>query len=84
MDLVSTFEAAGQVETGRLTPEGADELEHSTCPGCGCCAGLFTANSMNCMAEALGLALPGNGTIPAVDSRRLRLAKRSRDAASST
>lgn len=75
VDLVATFEAAGEYEAGRLTEEELNELEQRTCPTCGSCAGLFTANSMNCMAEALGLALPGNGTIPAVDSRRLRLAK---------
>ncbi len=75
VDLVATFEAAGEYEAGRLTEEELCELEQRTCPTCGSCAGLFTANSMNCMAEALGLALPGNGTIPAVDSRRLRLAK---------
>ena len=75
VDLVSTFEAAGNYEAGKLTEEDLTEMEQSTCPTCGSCAGLFTANSMNCMAEALGLALPGNGSIPAVDSRRLRLAK---------
>jgi dihydroxy-acid dehydratase len=75
VDLVATFEAAGEYEAGRLSDEEMVELEQHTCPTCGSCAGLFTANSMNCMAEALGLALPGNGTIPAVDSRRLRLAK---------
>ena len=52
-----------------------DELEECCCPGCGSCAGMFTANSMNCLAEALGLALPGNGTIPAVSAARVRLAK---------
>lgn len=73
--VTATFEAAGEYEAGRLTDEELCELEQRTCPGCGSCSGLFTANSMNCMAEALGLALPGNGTIPAVDNRRLRLAK---------
>ena len=76
IDLVSTFEAAGEYEAGHLTQADLDELEHGACPGCGCCAGLFTANSLNCMIEALGMGLPGNGTIPAVDSARLRLAKR--------
>ena len=76
VDLVSTFEAAGNYEAGKLTAEDLMEMEQSTCPTCGSCAGLFTANSMNCMAEALGMALPGNGSIPAVDSRRLRLAKK--------
>ncbi len=75
VDLLATFEAAGNYAAGKLTAEELMEMEQSTCPTCGSCAGLFTANSMNCMAEALGLALPGNGTIPAVDSRRLRLAK---------
>ena len=75
VDLVATFEAAGEYEAGRLTDEELVELEQRTCPTCGSCAGLFTANSMNCMTEALGLALPGNGTVPAVDSRRLRMAK---------
>ena len=75
VDLVATFEAAGEYEAGRLTDEELVELEQRTCPTCGSCAGLFTANSMNCMTEALGLALPGNGTVPAIDSRRLRMAK---------
>jgi dihydroxy-acid dehydratase len=75
VDLVRTFEAGGEYEAGHLTQADLDELEHGACPGCGCCAGLFTANSLNCMIEALGMGLPGNGTIPAVDSARLRLAK---------
>ena len=76
LDLVDTFEATGEYEAGHLAEQDLCELEQRACPGCGSCAGLFTANSMNCMSEALGLALPGNGTIPAVDSARLRLAKR--------
>lgn len=76
VDLISVFEAIGQVAKGELSEEDLVELEGCACPGPGSCAGMFTANSMNCLSEALGLALPGNGTIPAVDARRLRLAKR--------
>lgn len=71
---VSTmFEAAGLFEAGKISAEEMDQMEKSACPGCGSCAGMFTANTMNCMAEALGMALPGNGTIPAVNfgSRRM-------------
>ncbi len=63
------------MKAGRLSEEELEEMVLRACPGCGSCAGMFTANSMNCMAEALGLALPGNGTIPAVHAGRLRLAK---------
>ena len=73
--LISAFEAIGKVKAGKMTEEELIELEDSACPTCGSCAGLFTANSMNCLCEALGLALPGNGTIPAVFSERIRLAK---------
>ncbi len=76
VDLTSIFEAPGRYEAGTLSAVEMAELEHDVCPGCGSCAGLFTANTMNCMAEALGMALPGNGTIPAVTGARLRLAKR--------
>lgn len=69
------YEAVGAVQVGRMTREELVELEDNACPGCGSCAGLFTANSMNCLAEALGMALPGNGTIPAVSAARRRLAK---------
>lgn len=63
---VSTmFEAAGKVESGQMSPEEMYQMEHEACPGCGSCAGIFTANTMNCMTEVLGLGLPGNGTIPA-------------------
>lgn len=63
---VSTmFEAAGKVESGQMTPEEMTEMEFQACPGCGSCSGLFTANTMNCMTEVLGMGLPGNGTIPA-------------------
>lgn len=74
---VSTiFEAAGQFEAGKIDEAELAELEAAACPGCGSCAGLFTANTMNCLAEALGMALPGNGTIPAAHSgARKRLAK---------
>jgi len=75
IDVKSMFEAAGAVRAGSLDEEELAEIERAACPGCGSCAGLFTANSMNCLAEALGLALPGNGTIPAVHAGRLRLAK---------
>lgn len=73
--LVSVFEGVGRVKAQTMTEEELCELEDSACPGCGSCAGMFTANSMNCLTEAIGLGLPGNGTIPAVASARLRLAK---------
>jgi dihydroxy-acid dehydratase len=73
--LVTVFEGIGKVKSGEMTEEDLAELEDAACPGCGSCAGLFTANSMNCLTEALGLGLPGNGTIPAVDAARIRLAK---------
>jgi dihydroxy-acid dehydratase len=76
IDVKTMFEAAGAVRAGTLDEDELGELELAACPGCGSCAGLFTANSMNCLAEALGMALPGNGTIPAVSAARLRLAKR--------
>ncbi len=69
------FEAVGAVQAGRMTGEELAELEDNACPGCGSCAGMFTANSMNCLTEALGMALPGNGTVPAVSAARRRLAK---------
>ena len=75
LDLISTFEAAGKVRLGKMPEKELLAWEDVACPGPGSCAGLFTANSMNCLSEALGMALPGNGTIPAVDSRRIRLAK---------
>jgi dihydroxy-acid dehydratase len=75
------FEAAGAVRSGRLPEKDLAEIELAACPGCGSCAGLFTANSMNCLAEALGIAPPGNGTAPAVSAARLRLAKRAGRAA---
>lgn len=74
-DLLTVWEGVGQVAAGTMSEEEMVELEEACCPGCGSCAGMFTANSMNCLAEALGLALPFNGTIPAVSAARLRLAK---------
>jgi dihydroxy-acid dehydratase len=74
-DVISVFEAVGRVKAQDMTLEELAELEEKACPGCGSCAGMFTANSMNCLTEALGLGLPGNGTIPAVDAARIRLAK---------
>jgi len=76
VDLKSLFEAVGEYKAGRMSAEELEALELAACPGCGSCAGLFTANSMNCLTEALGMGLPGNGTIPAVTAARLRLAKR--------
>jgi len=73
--LVSVFEGVGRVKANTMSEEELCELEDAACPGCGSCAGMFTANSMNCLAEAIGLALPGNGTIPAVAAARIRLAK---------
>ena len=74
-DLISVFEAVGGYKAGKLSAEELQQMEERACPGCGSCAGMFTANSMNCLAETIGVALPGNGTIPAVYSARLRLAK---------
>lgn len=75
-DLSSVFEAVGAMKVGKITEEELLELEDTACPGCGSCSGMFTANSMNCLSEVLGMALPYNGTIPAVYSERLRLAKK--------
>ena len=74
-DLNTLFDGAGQVAAGTMTEEELKYFENTACPTCGSCSGMFTANSMNCLCEALGIALPGNGTIPAVYSERLRLAK---------
>jgi dihydroxy-acid dehydratase len=76
IDLISVFEAVGGVKAGKITEEELEMLEDNACPGCGSCSGMFTANSMNCLTEALGLGLPGNGTIPAVHAARKRLAKK--------
>ncbi len=75
VDLSNIFEAVGKRAVGMITDEELREIEDITCPTCGSCAGMFTANTMNCMIEALGFALPGNGTIPAVYAARERLAK---------
>lgn len=74
-DLISVFEAVGKAGSGQMSEAELSELEERACPGCGSCAGMFTANSMNSLCEALGVALPGNGTIPAVSAARIRLAK---------
>ena len=73
--LSSTFEAVGKYNAGKITKQELDEYENHSCPGCGSCSGMYTANSMNCMCEVLGIALPGNGTIPCVYADRIRLAK---------
>ncbi|MGQ9616453.1 MAG: dihydroxy-acid dehydratase [Spirochaetota bacterium] len=75
--LDKVFEAVGALKAGKINEEDLKNLERCACPGAGSCSGLFTANSMNCLTEALGIALPGNGTIPAVESDRLRLAWKS-------
>jgi dihydroxy-acid dehydratase len=75
VDLSSVFEGVGKVIKGQMTEVELECLVGAACPGCGSCAGMFTANTMNCITEALGLALPGNGTIPAVDDRRYGLAE---------
>ena len=74
-DLNTVFEAVGAVNSGKMSETELSEVECSSCPGCGSCSGMFTANSMNCLCEAIGMALPGNGTIPAVFSQRIHLAK---------
>jgi dihydroxy-acid dehydratase len=75
VDLISVFEAVGAVRNNTMTEDELLEIEDSACPTCGSCSGMFTANSMNCLTEAIGMALPGNGTIPAVMAARIRLAK---------
>jgi dihydroxy-acid dehydratase len=74
VDLITVFQAVGEVAKGKMTEAELQELEMVACPGCGSCAGMFTANTMNCLCEALGMALPGNGTIPAAEARRRQLA----------
>ena len=74
-DLITVFEAVGKLQTGEISAERLKLLEDIACPTCGCCSGMFTANSMNCLLEAIGMALPGNGTILAVDPRRKKLAR---------
>ncbi len=75
IDLVTVFEAVGAVLSGKMTEKELSAIEDAACPTCGSCAGMFTANSMNCLTEAIGMGLPGNGTIPAVMAARIRLAK---------
>jgi dihydroxy-acid dehydratase len=75
VDLITVFEGVGMEALGKMSMESLVELENDACPTCGSCAGMFTANSMNCMTEALGMGLSGNGTIPAVYAARKRLAK---------
>jgi len=75
VDLITVFEAVGAVKSGKMTESELSAIEDAACPTCGSCSGMFTANSMNCLTEAIGLGLPGNGTIPAVMSARIRLAK---------
>ncbi len=74
-DLTSLFEAVGSIGSGKSSADQLDFLEQTACPSCGSCSGMFTANSMNCLTEVLGMALPGNGTIPAIMANRTRLAK---------
>jgi dihydroxy-acid dehydratase len=75
VDLNTTFEGVGKAASGQISLADLSQLEQAACPGCGSCAGMFTANTMNCMTEVLGMGLSGNGTIPAVDIKRRRLAK---------
>lgn len=75
-DLISVFKGVGELQTGKITPEQLAKLEQSACPTCGSCSGMFTANSMNCLCEALGMALPGNGTVLAVSKEREALYER--------
>ena len=76
IDLKTVFESVAAVQTNNMSEDELAAVEDSACPGCGSCSGMFTANSMNCLTEVLGLGLPGNGTIPAVDAKRIRLAKK--------
>ncbi|AYO32022.1 dihydroxy-acid dehydratase [Biomaibacter acetigenes] len=76
VDFSTCIEKIGSLSTGEITEEELSAIEHEACPGCGSCSGLFTANSMNCLTEALGLGLPGNGTIPAYHGARIALAKK--------
>jgi len=73
--VISVFEGVGEVINGKISEEELKQLEEVACPGCGSCSGMFTANTMNCLTEALGMGLPGNGTIPAVDAKRQVLAR---------
>jgi dihydroxy-acid dehydratase len=75
IDLITVFEGVGQFKQNKLSEKDLKSIEDNACPSCGSCSGMFTANSMNCLTEAIGLALPGNGTVPAVYAERIRLAK---------
>ena len=75
-DLNAVFEAVGAYKAGKIDDQRLNDVESGSCPGCGSCSGMFTANSMNCITEVIGMALPGNGTISAVDAARIRLAKK--------
>lgn len=75
IDLITVFEGVGKVKSGRMSQKELNAIEDCACPGCGSCSGMYTANSMNCVTEALGMGLPGNGTVPAVHAARIRLAK---------
>jgi len=75
ISLSTVFEALGKVRAGNMDLTELTEIENKACPGCGSCCGMYTANSLNCLSEAIGIALPGNGTIPAVNADRMRLAK---------
>ena len=76
VDLNNVFEGVGAYAAGKMTEAELEKLEQQACPGCGSCAGMFTANTMNCLTEVLGMGLPGNGTIPAVDAKRRSLARK--------
>ena len=76
VSLSKIFEAVGARKAGLITDEGLTEIEENVCPGCGSCSGMYTANSMNCLTEAIGIALPGNGTVPAITGKRTMIAKR--------
>ena len=76
LSLSNMFEAVGACKAGKISQNELTDYEETACPGCGSCSGMFTANSMNCLSEAIGMALPGNGTIPAVAAERTRLAKK--------
>jgi len=76
VSLSNVFEAVGAIKSGDMSEDELSAYEEHACPGCGSCAGMFTANSMNCLTEALGMGLPGHGTIPAVHAERIRLSKR--------
>src|SRR5579872_3162253 len=79
-DLISVFKGVGELQAGKISAEDLKKLEQSACPTCGSCAGMFTANSMNCLCEALGIALPFNGSAPAVSADRRQLAEAAAEA----